>query len=909
MKNLYKLVLIIITSLALSSYILQYNSSAKKALAGLLIKMPAFKNCTASFNINKINLVFPCLEIEDVKVIKKNKWSWEAKKIKIKFSWIQYLLKGKIPLNVELNNLNLSSNIENKNIKILKHIKKFLIVDKNAIKTSIEKLELNKCSASLLYEDAINIKLTFNMIAKDAQNSLRCNAWFSNLSIKQNGTNELIKNGSGTVEAILPNNENTINSTKKTEQQINIKSILNVPKLEEYGNFSINTKINGNELSGEIKSSENYLNIELTKFILGNDMEGDIKIKSKLDGLAKIKPEYQSYILNAELNSNIKFKNSTLDGSAILSNIGNEQFKLDQIVLNFKRDKNIEAKGTIKKGSNLFKFSIKKDNELDILISNQNSLLLKMPFQNIKVDRCDFHLNKKEDVIKLDINGLTEIDNIKKEFKFKSIYDNHLIDIFGFIGSKEILSKIKLADQRFEIKKIEIRDTKSTANNKNDKFKYDSLLGPKNNSNHLECFQKGDVLICQFSYDLIKKLIPEKFKNYITGSEFGTANLNLENFFNSNKKKIGMEIDLKNINIILPSSKNVIKDVKLESNINLNKMTLNIKKSQINLNKGDININYSKLVFSKNLGLDSALFNMTFNELHANYKEQVIGSFNGRINVTKNRNDRSKIKINVESENCSIKNLEFATVCKNPIISKSKSNSDFYIYFKSLKPIKFKNNKIEFNTLAKGKLSYEEEVLKYIGQININNGKIKFPYKSLKILKGELSFNEQESKINIYAKNKIKNHAISANIQGDFSNPTISLSSYPELSEEQISSILITGSTNSTLNIFIPTAIMGDMQNLIFKNENAEQELQTKKILKPLKHIKLISNVNNGNDISGGIEIDINDKLYAHIQKNISSDNETDVEIDYKISDHINLRGTKDKDGNTTGELELSWKI
>ncbi len=61
--------------------------------------------------------------------------------------------------------------------------------------------------------------------------------------------------------------------------------------------------------------------------------------------------------------------------------------------------------------------------------------------------------------------------------------------------------------------------------------------------------------------------------------------------------------------------------------------------------------------------------------------------------------------------------------------------------------------------------------------------------------------------------------------------------------------------------------------------------------------------------LRGAIEIDVNDRWRALIQKNFSLTEDTRFELEYLLSDDISLRGIRDERRDLGGEVEVRWKF
>jgi hypothetical protein len=138
------------------------------------------------------------------------------------------------------------------------------------------------------------------------------------------------------------------------------------------------------------------------------------------------------------------------------------------------------------------------------------------------------------------------------------------------------------------------------------------------------------------------------------------------------------------------------------------------------------------------------------------------------------------------------------------------------------------------------------------------------------------------------------------------------LDSTPPLSEEQIMTLLLVGSQESSLNSMIPALIVQNLKNLIFtNNQSTFLEKYFSPLLRPF-NISLIpsfADQTGRGGLRGMLEISIDDRWKAMIQKNFSLTEDTRVELEFLLSDDITLRGIRDERRDLGGEVEMRWKF
>jgi len=203
------------------------------------------------------------------------------------------------------------------------------------------------------------------------------------------------------------------------------------------------------------------------------------------------------------------------------------------------------------------------------------------------------------------------------------------------------------------------------------------------------------------------------------------------------------------------------------------------------------------------------------------------------------------------------------------------------------------------------------------GSINVLSGKLLFPYKPLHITKGSLSFvphQPLDPLIELVAKNQIRKHTVTMQVTGSLSQHHIMLDSGPPLSDEQIVALLLVGSEHESLNIVMPAVIMQNLTTLLFGDETSQTALDRyfKGLLKPFKSVHLVprfSDQSGRGGLRGALEVEINDRWRALIQKNFSLTEDTRFEVEYQASDDVSLRAIRDEHRDVGAEVEMRWKF
>jgi hypothetical protein len=216
-------------------------------------------------------------------------------------------------------------------------------------------------------------------------------------------------------------------------------------------------------------------------------------------------------------------------------------------------------------------------------------------------------------------------------------------------------------------------------------------------------------------------------------------------------------------------------------------------------------------------------------------------------------------------------------------------------------------------TLNTGKNQLASPQIK--GTIILRKGFLSFPKNKLTISSGKIYFIPTQINnpmVYLTAKNRIKKYLVSLYVAGPLQNPTIVLESNPELSEEQIIALLFAGSEHMTLRSDLPAIIMQNLNTLILgrKKYLSTSSNFFQKITKPLRYIQItpdFSDQSGRGGVKGTISIDINKQLHAHIQKNFSTQDDLSFQLEYFLTDKLNIKMIKDHRGDLGAEVEMAF--
>ena len=273
--------------------------------------------------------------------------------------------------------------------------------------------------------------------------------------------------------------------------------------------------------------------------------------------------------------------------------------------------------------------------------------------------------------------------------------------------------------------------------------------------------------------------------------------------------------------------------------------------------------------------------------------------------------DRSQLKENLFSESVQKKLLHSSDMGRQiPDLSLSCD-----VTIETKEPIRVDTNFLQAN--AHVGLRIKDHILhpSISGTISVPSGSIGFPYKPLHITKGEITFLPEQPfnpLVEIVAKNTIKNHNVSLHVTGSLQDHIVMLESTPPLTEEQIVGLLIAGAHEESLQAVLPSLLMQNVTNYIFSSHKSNFFNQYIKPWMKQINVHLMPNFNEQTGrggLRGALEITVNERWRALIEKNFTLTEDTRFELEYILSDDVTFRVIRDERCDIGAEVEMKWKF
>jgi hypothetical protein len=374
--------------------------------------------------------------------------------------------------------------------------------------------------------------------------------------------------------------------------------------------------------------------------------------------------------------------------------------------------------------------------------------------------------------------------------------------------------------------------------------------------------------------------------------------------------------------IRLPETYNFIDGFKSRITYNRINNFLIAQDVDVSLHTGAINCLQATILFDETGKLYFAHVPVTFDRCLLNIKKDLFAIVSGGLILSHNNEHKSCVSGSIIIDRAQLKENIFSSVIQkrlfdytHSVFSLADTTVDCDLSIETKSPIRVDTAFLQTNAWVNLKVKNNIKDPALSGTVTLQSGSLIFPYKPLYINKGILTFSPEQSfdpAIELIARNKIKKYDVLLQVAGTVLNHHIMLDSTPPLSEEQITTLLLVGSEESSLNSMVPALILQNLKNLIFTtNQSTFLEKYFAPLLRPF-NISLIPSFADQagrGGLRGMLEISVDDRWKATIQKNFSLTEDTRFELEFLVSDDIALRGIRDERRDLGGEIEMRWKF
>jgi hypothetical protein len=857
--------------------------------------------CTASFSIESLNFFSPSLVIRDIEMKALDEtWLWKCKRCEMYSSWVQLLLKGVIDRHIIIDEFQCTSFIKDGVCAIEEHIIALISNSLLPIPSDIKSIVFKNSYICLSQENQqASVSLFFNSSSLKIEHQLK-----TMMSI-YDGTIQYANTLYG-CDIAADISCITWHENNEYMYSTNGSGLLHIPQMAEEGVCYVSGALDSGRGRFSLRNAYNSFIIDP---IIVTEREIRIDSVVPLRYITRcIEKVNTTEAITGTVNSFVRLdkKEGKIDGHLAIQDSAFGQIYLCDVAkmifarkdhhwkfrLNVARH-NEECKGIgywdekLEQG----RFEFHNNTQLSSSI---------VPYWRIMSRNlvCQVLVNKEESVGIYKIDATNILSKAHHALYGGFSYENGTIfSINGLLDLMEFGIKLQIRPQVMFLESFFLdKDKKSLVS-----------LRKAPDKDYLQ----GDI-----SFAFIRNFISTFFHYDIQGE--GTLVVQ----GNVSSKGIAMNIALEDSAIRLPETYNFIDGLRSYIRYDATKRQVTLKNSSISLHTGTAYCSHAIVSFDKNGKWIFAHAPLLFDHCLFNIKKDLFAIVSGNILFSHNEKKGAYMKGNIIIDRGQLKENIFSRAIQKrlfestPFVFSTATIPilcDLSIETKS--PIKVDTAFLQTN--AKVNLKIQNNIMEPLisGVIALQSGSLNFPYKPLLISKGFLTFSPEpllDPTVELIARNKVKNYDISLQIAGSLLNHHIMLDSTPPLSEEQIIGLLLVGSQESSLNSMIPALIVQNLKNLIFShNQSTFLEKYFAPLLRPF-HINLVpsfADQTGRGGLRGMLEVSINDRWRAMIQKNFSLTEDTRVELEFSLSDDISLRGIRDERRDLGGEVELRWKF
>lgn len=422
--------------------------------------------------------------------------------------------------------------------------------------------------------------------------------------------------------------------------------------------------------------------------------------------------------------------------------------------------------------------------------------------------------------------------------------------------------------------------------------------------------RKNECLQGTINFDMIKDLVL-----LVTGTTLqglpSTGQARVQ--FVSEPGKIAAQVNAQDTAIKIPSLYNLITNVKGRLAYEYATGCVEVEDLSIDLHKGQLLVPSARFSVASDGALHSAHIPLIASGVFVSWNKDFFGTLSGGLTAAYAQN-RWSCKGLVTLDKAQLQsNLLSSQVQKELLRSTSGSSApavDLDIYLETQAPVEVKT--AFFETQAHATVVLGGTVAQPLigGCVELLQGSFAFPYKPLYIINGKLVLSPQQVDdplIELTARNTINNYTVTMNVGGTLHQPKISFTSSPHLNEESIVRLLLTGAADGALYLAMPSIVMMHIESLLFgSDENLSKAQQFFKNL--LKHVKFIPSATE-KGMQGAIEVNFTDRLRAKAQNAFNLSDQTQLEVEYTVSDEMRIKAIRDEKGSIGGEVEMRWKF
>jgi len=424
-------------------------------------------------------------------------------------------------------------------------------------------------------------------------------------------------------------------------------------------------------------------------------------------------------------------------------------------------------------------------------------------------------------------------------------------------------------------------------------------------------------------YSLIKSFLDHSVKRMVWGNNCSFSVVLDQSSFTDIKGSL----QLNEGRFYIPENRNLIEKLKTDFTFNMATKKITLKDFLIGFSKGTVSSPQATIYLADDYSLGMVHIPAQIDNLFVNWKRDFYGFIYGNLLLNKLPGCPPKLSGNIVLKKSLLRENIFSEGVSTNFYGPmgtvgSRSNLGFDIRITTEKPIKARTPALEAYAALNLRIQYlhNQDLVQaphVTGTVHLENGYLKFLRSKLFIEYGRIHFITNQMNdpiIDLVAKNRINKYLITLQATGSLQKPNLILESTPELTEEQILGLILAGSENATLQADLPAMLMQNLSNIILGSKQHLPKATTffEKITKPFKYVQITPNFSDQSGrggIKGIVSIDVNEQLHAQIQKNFNLQEDFSAQVEYLLSDDINIKVVKDQRGELGSEVEVRLKL
>jgi hypothetical protein len=903
-KTFFALVLGIIGTI----FFAQYDSWTHQKIQQLFEKVAEkYLGGHFSCSVQSVNFFSPSLVLQDLemKSVDADAWSWQCKKCEVHCSWIQLLLKGIMEQHVMIDGFECRSRIENSHLAVESHV--MAMLQKSFLPFDVElKSMVFKNAYFEAHDDLYNVDgaLSFN------SSSLRMGSQIKTTLFVGDGHVAYKKNKY--IENIATDFFVLTEFCEKTgayDISAQVAGTCALSQMGECGSCYVAGSWKGDRGRFSVRNAYNSLTIDP---IIITEKEVRVNARFPLSYAAQcVADSADSHSINGTVHCSMKINKDaeqSVDGQLVVEDVTmNEQYICDSGKIAFTRcgenwkmrlgitryNQECKGMGYWNHATSKGEFNLKNSTDLSSK---------KFPYWRVKSNSFGAHVTVDNDVVtgSCDAVATHTLSNAVHTIITSLSYIQGLVNVDGCIDESHFSAALSLHPQ-FALHHCTYKD--------------------KDNKPLITLQEVYDQkkLVGSIAFPFVRSLINSTMQYDVQGEGA------LDVIATVSPTKIVADVALSEATIRLPQTYNFIDGFKAHFVYNITDRSAIFEDINLSLYTGNINCLRANFHFDSNGALIFAHAPCILNGCLLNIKKDLFTIVSGNILFSKSMNIDSRIDGHILIEKSQLKENLFSGIIQKQLLSYTHSAFtvpdtplDYDLVIETRSPIVVDTGFLQTNAhvnvrVYKDKLRFSDG--RVSGSIALHAGTLNFPYKPLYISKGVITFYPDQlfdPTIELSARNKIKKYDVSLQVDGSLLNHHIALDATPVLSEEQIVGLLLVGAEEHSLNSMMPALIVQNLKNLIFSNN---QLSFFDKYFKPLLgsfNINLVPSFTDQTGrggLRGALEINVDDRWRAVIQKNFSLTEDTKFELEFLLSDDITLRAIRDERRDLGGEVEMRWKF